>query len=521
MLIIDLTNENKLNTTHRKLLKSICLNQKNNFNHLVSKISKNFNTDLDWWVSSPSNRNTLTSNLYLKYCMTKLILILSKKEKIDRIYVDSKFFKNLLSQIISHRFIIIKKNNGISKYNVKLLKYVSYQFIFRFLQNIACKLSLQNHKLKKINDAILIDTYVLPGYYTKDRYFNGLVEGLSSIQKKKIYFVPTITYTPLRKKYNIIGNILSVYKDLRNSKKQYLIKEDYLSLKDIIFSIFFPFRIRKFNFQNLIESGIDYSFIFYEDLYNINNYNLSIEGILNYQFIKKLSIKNIIIKTFINWWENQPVDRGYNLGINKFFPKINSVGYLGYIPREFELHICPTLCEQKNGLLPKSICVTGKSIIPLVKLFNKNLNINIAPAFRYNYLWSKIKKKKNKIFTILLALPISYEDSINILRIIYSIDQKFFNKINFQIKMHPTMNKTILCKMFDFQDKKINFSENDAFDSISNSNLVITSMSIISMESIALGVPVIIIDRETVLNYNPVPDKIPKKLWKLSKDSFL
>ena len=185
MLIIDLTNENKLNTTHRKLLKSICLNQKNNFNHLVSKISKNFNTDLDWWVSSPSNRNTLTSNLYLKYCMTKLILILSKKEKIDRIYVDSKFFKNLLSQIISHRFIIIKKNNGISKYNVKLLKYVSYQFIFRFLQNIACKLSLQNHKLKKINDAILIDTYVLPGYYTKDRYFNGLVEGLSSIQKKK------------------------------------------------------------------------------------------------------------------------------------------------------------------------------------------------------------------------------------------------------------------------------------------------------------------------------------------------
>ena len=65
MLIIDLTNENKLNSSHKKLLKSICLNQKNNFNNLVSKISKNFNTDLDWWVSSPSNRNTLTSNLYL------------------------------------------------------------------------------------------------------------------------------------------------------------------------------------------------------------------------------------------------------------------------------------------------------------------------------------------------------------------------------------------------------------------------------------------------------------------------
>lgn len=353
MLIIDLTNENKLNLSHKKLLKSICLNQKHNFNNLISKISKNFNANLDWWVSSPSNRNTLTSNLYLKYCMTKLILKLSKKEKIDKIYVDSKFFKNLLSQIIPHKFIKIKKNNSISKYNIKLLKYVSYQFIFRFFQNVACKLSLKNHKYKKIDDAILIDTYVLPGYYTKDRYFTGLVEGLSSIQKKKIYFVPTITYTPLRKNYNIIGNILSVYKNLRNSKKQYLIKEDYLSFKDIIFSVFFPLRIRKFHFNNLTENKIDYSFIFYEDLYNINNYTLSIEGILNYQFIKKLSIKNIKIKTFVNWWENQPVDRGYNLGINKFFPKINSVGYLGYIPREFELHICPTLNEQKKWIIAK------------------------------------------------------------------------------------------------------------------------------------------------------------------------
>ena len=291
MLIIDLTNENKLNLSHKKLLKSICLNQKNNFNSLISKISKNFNANLDWWVSSPSNRNTLTSNLYLKYCMTKLILKLSKKEKIDKIYVDSIFFKNLLSQIMPYKLITIKKDNRISKYNIKLLKFVAYQFIRKFLQFIACKLTLKNHKYEISKDTVLIDTYVLPGYYTKDRYFTGLTERLSSIQKKNIYFVPTITYTPLRNKYNIIGNILSIYKDLRNSRKQFLIKEDYLNVKDIIYSVFFPFRIRKFNFNYLIENEIDYSFIFYEDLYNIKNYSLSIEGILNYQFIKNYLLK--------------------------------------------------------------------------------------------------------------------------------------------------------------------------------------------------------------------------------------
>ena len=167
------------------------------------------------------------------------IKIIKKKKKIDKIYVDSIFFKNLLSQIMPYKLITIKKNNRISKYNIKLLKFVAYQFIRKFLQFIACKLTLKNHKYEISKDTVLIDTYVLPGYYTKDRYFTGLTESLSSIQKKNIYFVPTITYTPLRNKYNIIGNILSIYKDLRNSRKQFLIKEDYLNLKDIIYSVFF------------------------------------------------------------------------------------------------------------------------------------------------------------------------------------------------------------------------------------------------------------------------------------------
>ena len=55
------------------------------------------------------------------------------------------------------------------------------------------------------------------------------------------------------------------------------------------------------------------------------------------------------------------------------------------------------------------------------------------------------------------------DDSINILSIVYSIDKKLLNKINIQIKIHPTMNKKILCNKFDFKTKKVNFSKTDAF----------------------------------------------------------
>ena len=61
----------------------------------------------------------------------------------------------------------------------------------------------------------LIDTFVFPGFISKDRYYNGLWENLSKDERSLTYFVPTLTSIPS-------CDIISAYKELRKSDKNYL-----------------------------------------------------------------------------------------------------------------------------------------------------------------------------------------------------------------------------------------------------------------------------------------------------------
>ena len=57
-------------------------------------------------------------------------------------------------------------------------------------------------------------------------------------------------------------------------------------------------------------------------------------------------------------------------------------------------------------------------------------------------------------------------DSINILRIVYSIDKKLLNTINIQIKLHPTMNKKIVKKITKNLSKNCEITSDDVIKKI-------------------------------------------------------
>ena len=101
--IIDLRNEDNLDKKTKLRLKKICNENINEFAKLINKVSINLTNNIDWWVSSPSNRNNLTSDLYLRFCKTKLIYEINKRKKIDKIIVDTNNFKKVLIQIIGNK----------------------------------------------------------------------------------------------------------------------------------------------------------------------------------------------------------------------------------------------------------------------------------------------------------------------------------------------------------------------------------------------------------------------------------
>ena len=86
-------------------------------------------------------------------------------------------------------------------------------------------------------------------------------------------------------------------------------------------------------------------------------------------------------------------------------------------------------------------------------------------------------------------------------------------ELNYCIKTHPTIDKNLFIKKYNFP-KNFHFSDEDTHNLINNSKVVISGISSICMESICLGKPTIIIEKDKCLNFDPVPKFIDNILFK-------
>ena len=234
------------------------------------------------------------------------------------------------------------------------------------------------------------------------------------MERKEIFFVPTIVMTKWSKMF-------SAYKELINADRQYIFKEKYLKFSDIFYSVLYPIRIQFFKTKSTLVNNIDYSSLISGDFRKRGSYNLAIEGLINYRFIKRLKKNKFKINRFIDWWESQALDKGLNKALNDFYPDVPVVGYLGYAPRDLELQLYPCKYELSHGVVPKKIAVIGKGFVNVLKIFNLDHEVNYAPAFRFQHLWNNEPRSTDKTYyTILIALPITFNDSIHIINQVIS-----------------------------------------------------------------------------------------------------
>ena len=203
-----------------------------------------------------------------------------------------------------------------------------------------------------------------------------------------------------------------------------------------------------------------------------------------------------------------------NLGLKKYFPKTSVIGYQGFIlPYNYNLHLIPIKKELSTGQIPKTIYVIGKELVSVMKKYCQELNVKTAPAFRFAHVFSNSRKLLNN-HTILVALPISFEYSYNLIKLIIEVYEKMnFNNIKWIIKPHPSLDYEKL--KLSFEKWPSQFEEN--YDKFSNcllsSSIVIGGSSSTAMEALTYGIPVIIISNRNSITQNPIPALIPKIIW--------
>ena len=264
--------------------------------------------------------------------------------------------------------------------------------------------------------------------------------------------------------------------------------------------------------------GVEISSLIKEELRTMRGFSASVESLLNYRFSRRLKEQKTKLYLIIDYFENQVIDKGWNAGFNLHYPKISSLGYMGYVPPFNYLCCFPSKIEFDCNLLPSVIGVIGSGFKETVKKYATDINVIETPAFRFQHLWKQQEEnEKENDNSILIALTANLEESLNILNIVIEyINSSKSNNYNFYIKVHPIIKINTLKKFIGKNlPDNLQFQNDDISDSLIKSDIVITGMSSVALESLALGLNVIIIESYSGLSYNSIPKEIPKDLWYL------
>lgn len=514
MKTLDLTLNGEIPFSYVLLYNRIAFDIRKDFNDLIGAFFRNRSTNMDVIVSSPASRNTFASPLFHYCCCLALLQeLVLKNEPITEIISDSKAFKKIVENYVASRGLNVRvtlPRLPIRQRLKKIIRPVCSFFATPFRQLllfIIAKKTLAFQKPFVPETLTLIDTFILPGYTD---YYPGLLDALSEEERQSVYFVPLIAgYRPRQ--------YLSVVKQLRRSSRNFVLKEDYLRLRDYLYAWGHFFRIRVLKVGTCIFQGIDISSLVREEMNSCRGFDSSFQSLLNYCFAKRLKKAGIQLKLVIDWFENQIVDRGWNTGFRCFFPETAMKGYQGFVPTSHYLCMYPTEEEMENAVIPKEVVVIGKGLVESARKFCANLDVTVAPAFRFQRLWQKRRYSPNSnAYTILVALPILMDESVRILTLLAYVTRELNQNVRLWIKPHPTTPPSQIKMAFSSKwPEQFEVISGDFNDCLEESDLLISGTSSACLETIAKGIPVVVVGNRTGLTHNPIPEAITGDIWQL------
>jgi len=514
---LDFTFTGKIEPQYTILFNKIAFDIQMSFSESIDSISKQHANSIDWWVSSPASRNTFTSFFFYYCCCIALLQeLISRNEQLTEIITDSKAFQKILMCYLAKQRMNIKVTLvriSIKGRLIKIARPIWVAIGIPVRQLLLFLAARYTHSLRKIPPSkplTLIDTFTMRDYIEKDRYYPGMVEQLPEEDKQLVWFVPHIhDFRP--------WEYLSVIKRLRKAERNFLLKEDYLKFVDYWCLWGHIFRIHNLRIKSSFFRGIDISHLVLEELKRFRNIGCSYAPLLNYRFSERLKKAGIKLKLVVDWFENQDIDKGWNAGFRRFFPYTEVIGYQGFMVSSHYLCKYPTVAERDSNVIPHKVAVIGQGIVQSAKKFCADLNVCIAPAFRFQHVWLKRKYFPDEArYTILAALPIMINDAFNILMSLAAAVDGIADDIHVWIKPHPTASQSQIKTSFgskwpaQFEFVDVNFSE-----CVEKANLLVSSASSVCTEALAKGIPVLVVGNNFGLTQNPIPETITSDIWRM------
>ncbi len=508
-LTIDLRWRGRIGCEHTLRFNRLALGIQDEFVDFISKLSKPFLHNMDWWTENVSSRNTFTSPLFYRVCsLLYLQQQLDSGRAVDRIITDSNAQASLINLLLQRQAancqVIITKSRS-SWFRERLMPLavgIKYLLLWIFVR------LLWRSNVPSGDGLTLVDTFVSPGFEHQDRYYPGLWEALSEKEQAQVWFVPTFYG------YSVIGVVRAI-RLLVTSERQWLFREQFVRLSDLAYAMLHQQRVKKLQIGECLFHGLDIGGLIREELNSCSEFGAAVIGLLNQRFFMRLKEEGILLRLAIDWSENQVVDKGWNVGVRTYFPEAQSIGYQGYAVTPHYLVMYPTETEWAAAVLPQKIAVIGDGFVKSRKQYCPQLEVVVAPAFRFSKIHSfKPEPRSGDDFTVLVALPKDLDEAANIIESLPEASL-CLSDAHWLLKLHPAQKMSALRQRVGVLSQALQLREESFDQLLPRVDLVITSASSVGMEAVACGIPVIIIAGSQGLVHNPIPEEIPHEIWQL------
>ncbi|AXX16224.1 hypothetical protein [Leptospira borgpetersenii] len=511
-------NLNNLSNEHSKILNQIWKDGISDYNRFYDSRILEYSNDLNYLLSGVATRDVYLSRIYESICYLKLLKKISQEKRIYSVKVKNLTIEKMLKADPELKKIRISFSIKKRIQELILIPVAYFLNIYRMIKEfILVRFYICNYDIP--NEIILFDSFLIESSFSGGRFNDIYYPGLQELirEKSKVFYLFTI----LLKKYRV--KLLQ----LKNSNIRFIHRYQFLKLSDLCLATIRPFFMFKYlHNKRVIFEDIDITKAFRYELIRTSVAKIIFDSILNYRFIFRLKQKSITVNKFIDWFENQQTDRGYSLGLRQFYENVEYFGCLGSLSFKTQFHLYPTKAEFDRKLTPGYLFVVGKNLIFDYSESCKELKLDTMPAFRYAYLFQKDGYKEDlKIFRdsgefkILVTLPMELNQALKILKTISNIRIFENYNISFYLKFHPTYSLDSVEKLLR-RNKVFRFPilNDNIKDCLVGKQLLISSVSSTCLESLAFGIPVLVIASNGGVTHLPFSENITKEIWDLCYD---
>lgn len=470
-----------------------------------------------WWLTQLSERNTMSSPLFLYVCYLKVVQrCLASQPQPVLIVVQSWGLLETIRRelhVLGETVCVISPLRRYFEWCIAELRVVAAAILF--WMNVAIswisarctrKVAFSPHQITRPDRIVLLSTFfhesnLTPNGMFKDRYFPYLHEWLAE-EGWDVWVLATIA--------DRYSSLVTKYGWMRRSSTHFIIPEDWLTFSDYIGAWLNGFQIG--NYSTKIETfvGVEMTSLVAEECQRQMGVNAPRQADLFRRLPARLRQKGFEPVQIVGWSENQMKDKALVLGCHHAFPHVPQTGVNNTTLLPNLLNLFPTAIECESGVVADRYVCSGPLPARLLSEHsNGKLNTIVGCGLRYDYL-HKLSAGRSGIdhidrdLIVLVALPVLLSIAVELLDCLTSI---FIERDRTQwcVKPHPDYHIDDLRPFLpDGIWQRLRLVDGSLAEWISYVDVVISAGSGVPLEAVSAGLPSIQIASATRLNYNPL-----------------